>query len=106
MLHRDSAIALQKLRNGKHTSPSLGHNEFPIIYIDCKSKILELRWWGWGTTIKKIKLSGSRAERFDKLSPIRFSSYTFLFLKGYFSNPLSAFKIVVSDYCVLGCEDE
>jgi len=43
MLHRDSAIALQKLRNAKDTSPSLGHNEFPITYIDCISNILELR---------------------------------------------------------------
>jgi len=99
MLHRDSAIALQKLRNAKHTSPSLGHNKFPIIRIDCNLKILELRRKsGRKTTIMKIKLSDSRAERFDKLSPIRFSSYfIFLFLKGYFSNPLSAFKILVSN---------
>lgn len=99
MLHRDSAIALQKLRNAKRTSPSLGHNEFPIMYIDCNSKILELRWKSGGKNkIKTIKLSDSRAERFDKLSPVRFSSYyIFLFLKGYFSNPLSAFKIVVSN---------
>jgi len=51
-----------------------------------------------GGTIKEIKLSDSRAESFDKLSPIRLSSYCiFLFHKGYFSNPLPAFKIVVSN---------
>jgi hypothetical protein len=57
---------------------------------------------------KKIKVSDSRTERSAKLSPNRLSShYIFILLKGYFSNPLSAFKMVVSNRLLCsGCEAE